>query len=313
MSDGVIDVSFVDVSGSPASSALTVSNASTEVTTAAGALVPAANSQSQLAAQVQADVESFTQIFANIHNQRVIKYFSPVNTDKSDIANQKAFLLGYLTINIEEDSIGEMMRKQYFFNAVVGAEFEGITKTYGVPIDTFQASVAYEPQVALIFKERTINGADLPLRKYKLWNEISFRLTANNIPRTSADLRNLASKIKLQFFSGIPYSYWTGLHRVNYYDPLKGYRFNREFQSKAIGQETYRRILAINGDTLDSSLISESILSPPTIQYIQTVSGIVQKPIPNRIGNLYFSRAEYKQKGIPDKILVDAFGSPIHS
>ena len=265
-------------------------------------------------------IQTFTQSqilsqqWASIHNERVTKYFRTSNKDQSDIAKQKQFLSSLVRINPTEDSVIEQIRKVMFFNDVCGFQYSNLAPVYGMPMMSFQNEVEYQPQVLLVFREREINTSDLPLRKYKLEKEISFRLFNEDIPKNNAQLRALANKIKSKFWvGGKAFSYTsgtsTGTTVYRYKDENKGYRLAIEVSTRATAISLIEKLVEITGTKYDVNKLSTtkfSKVSKP--EKITVLSNRVDKPVKGRFGKLYLYSVQYKQKGVRDKILIDQMG-----
>jgi hypothetical protein len=266
-------------------------------------------------------IETFTQSqtlsnqWASIHNERVAKYFRSNNRDQSEEARKRQFLASLIRINPLEDSVIEQIRKVMMFNDVCGYAYNGLAPVYGVPMMQYQNEVEYQPQLMFRFRERLISTTDLPLRKYKLEKEISFRLFNEDIPKTDIQLKALATRIKAKFFAGgKAFSYTsgaaTGTTVYRYKDEDKGYRLAIECSVKATVMSLIDKLLDVSGTKYDANKLSTTKFAKTVAsEKITVLSKRVDKPRKGRFGKLHLYQVEYKQKGIRDKILIDSLGA----
>lgn len=261
--------------------------------------------------QTFTDTQIDVQQFASLHNKRVRNYFKPNNNDKSEIAKERAYLASRLIIDPTKSSKIDCIFNCLWFDLQIANAFENVAKVYGTPIRQFQSEVAFKPQICFTFKEREINKQDLPLRNYKLEKEISFRLNDVNVPKTNAQLKTLAQKIKTKFWtSGRAYNYNAGLNNYRYKDDDNGYRLSIDMASTTKAKELIDKLLDIqNVKYVESKLRTTKFTKPTKVELIPTVNGRKQKPIRGRTGKLYLFKVEFKQSGIIDKILIDQMGN----
>ena len=140
--------------------------------------------------------------FAQIHNERVRKYFKRNPSDQSEEAKTRQYLASTLLINPAKSSKVDCIFECLRFELQIANALNGLANVYGMPMLQYQSQVEFQPQILLRFREREINKSDLPLRKYKLEKEISFRLFNEDVPKNNIQLRALANKVKSQFFAG---------------------------------------------------------------------------------------------------------------
>lgn len=255
------------------------------------------------------EIQTLISQFGSIHNVRVREYFRTSNSDQSEIAKQRAFLGVLLTINPARDNLIACIFKFLFFYMVAGSAFEGMAKVYGTPIRQFQSDVAFQPQVMIIFKEREINKADLPLRKYRLQKEISFRLQAEKVPKNKAELKTLANKCRLIFFpSGKAFSYTAGLTSYRYTDEEGGYRLSIDSNSKTTALALIDKALDVQGRKYQASKLKITNFEKSTPEKITVLGTRVDKPTRGRVGKLYCYEIQYHQTGLAPRILVNGLG-----
>ena len=252
--------------------------------------------------------------FASLHNERVNAYFRKNKADQTEIAQQKAYLKTRLLINPADDSKIDCIFNCLWFDLQVANAFSNLAYVYGVPMLQHQEQVSYQPQLMFRFKEREINKLDLPLRKYKLEKEISFRLFKEDIPKNNAQLRALANKIKARFFAANKaYNYTSGASSgttvYRYKDEDKGYRLAIEVNSKASAVKLIENFVELTGTKFALDKLSATAFTKDsTPEKITVLSNRVNKPVKGRYGKMYLYQVEYKQQGIRDKILLDQMG-----
>jgi hypothetical protein len=261
--------------------------------------------------QTFTDTQSRISQFAQLHNARVRKYFKRNPRDQSEEARTRQYLSSSLQIDPTKASKLDCIFECLRFELQVANALSGLAPVYGIPVQQFQSEVAFKPQIMLKFREREINQADLPLRKYKLEKEISFRLLEKNIPKNNIQLKALATKIKAKFWvAGKAYSYTSGLTNYRYKDDENGYRLAIDLPSKATAAKLIDLLLDIQGVKYDESKLSYTKFTKPTVVEKQTIlSNRVNKPIRGRTGKLYLYQVEYKHNGIVDKVLINQMGN----
>jgi hypothetical protein len=261
--------------------------------------------------QTFTDTQIDIQQFSTLHNERVRNYFKRNNQDQSQIAKDRAYLAGRLTLNPANDSMIDCIFKCLWFDLQIANAFENVAKVYATPIRQFQSDVAFKPQICFIFREREINKSDLPLRKYKLEKEISFRLNDKNIPKNNQQLRALATKIKAKFWqAGKAFNYTSGLTSFRYKDDDNGYRLAIDTNTKPVAMKLIDLLLDIQNIKYDESKLRYTKFTKLTTPEKETIlSNRVEKPVRGRTGKLYLYKVEYKHSGIIDKILIDQMGN----
>lgn len=260
-------------------------------------------------------VESFRQVqtlisqFGSIHNVRVRNYFRRRNSDQSEIAKQREFLGVLLTINPSRDNLLLCIFKFLFFYMLAGTAFDGLAQVYGTPVRQFQSDVSFQPQIMIIFKERTINKADLPIRNYRLQKEMSFRLKADKVPRNNTELKTLANKCKQLFFpSGKAFTYTSGLNSYRYKDEEGGYRLSVDVVTRQVALALINKALDVQNLNFDESKLSVSEFKKSKVTKIRALGRSVNKPTRGRTGRLYCFQIEYHQTGIAPRVLVNPNG-----
>jgi hypothetical protein len=164
--------------------------------------------------------------------------------------------------------------------------------------------------VTLYFKEDLADTEDgyAPLDA-----EISFRLrNETELTMTPAKAQILANKIRTEFATGNGYRWRKGRELLNYTDKAKGYHFQVYAATEAEGREVIRKIMSLQGDTIDSSLLKISRLAepPPIVPGMHFVFGKSRrKPRTRPVGYVRFIYAELHVWGVQNAtVLVDRSG-----
>ena len=255
------------------------------------------------------DTQTLMEQFADIFNARVAKYFQTATNDTSDSAKIKQFISQELQINLEVDTLPKINWKQNFFNETAGYAFSNLAPVYATPVWDSQADIVFSPQIFVVFSEIQINQSDLPLRNYKLTKQMSCRLLPSHVPTGIPQLKSLAQKVHNAFFTGTtPMSYTSGLTTYRYSDPTNGYRLSIDCGSLVTAEKLINAMLSIQGLELNTGNLSTIQRNKPTAQQLLVLGKEVNKPTFGRIGKLYFRQAQYHQKGIAPRILVNNAG-----
>lgn len=237
-------------------------------------------------------------ITAKIQNFALDEFFVINEADTSELANAKREMLTGLRIDNEVDNAITRVEKQ--LNYLILSFGEGIGKFYGTPVEHFQSTKKFQPQVTIIFKELTINDQDLPLRNYYLEKEVSIRLLKENIPKSEDELEELRVKI-VEAFGGFTYTS-SKTNVYTYTDKQEGLAFSVAAE-REIAKTIIEKAMSIQNMQYSDRLLVEKIY--PDNQPVKTnvLGKEVNEPNQGRWGEVRFNRIEYKQGGIVDRIL----------
>ena len=120
-----------------------------------------------------------------------------------------------------------------------------INNCYGIPIDYYQESVSFRPQVHLFFRQdsNAVSGDREPIK-----GQISFRLiNETSATMTEAKARLLATKIKNEFALNNGYIWKKGKISCIYKDQEHGLKLNIFSLSENEGKEVINKVVDIIG------------------------------------------------------------------
>jgi hypothetical protein len=233
-----------------------------------------------------------------LHNKRVNAYYTTTTASKTGSPKQrlKAALL------IEDTDTADICQLKFItFVSLIDPLPQSI---YGIPVDDFDALVVYKPQITLFFEETKTDAKTAKRKQHRI--QTSFRLmdqTSENI--TDAKIIEYKNAIKTQFPA--TYKHQTGVNKYSYIDKPKGYQSIIASDTREHAKELLTKVLAIQGHTLDKSLLSESIYAEKDFSAspTKTILGVEYKQPKKRPTALVrLIRAELKIHGKPDDILL---------
>jgi hypothetical protein len=257
--------------------------------------------------------EHLQDTWRRVHNRRVREHFRDLSDPSSawdeTIETARGGLRVACTMD-DTDSADMTIIRTLLFWVVLGEAAALQAPIYGIPIDRYQQSVKFAPQVTMYFKE---DLADVEEGYAPIDAEISFRLMSET-PQTitEADLNRLATKIRNEFATGSGYRWRKGRMVLSYKDVEHGYNFFLHAYSETEGREVLNKILDLQNDTINLNMlrINELAAAPPIVPPTQTILGKPRR-LPRRrpVGYVRFIYADVNIWGIPNAIcLVDRSG-----
>ncbi len=121
---------------------------------------------------------------------------------------------------------------------------------FGINFDQLNESVAYRPQVKLVFRQ---DAAAVPSGKRAVEGELTFRLMdETSESMTEAKAKLLAKKIKTEFALGNGYIWKKGKHLISYKDPALGLNSNILAISEAEGIKVAKKLIDVTGGVYDA-------------------------------------------------------------
>jgi hypothetical protein len=237
-------------------------------------------------------------ITAKIQNFALDDFFVVDEADTSELADAKREMLAGLRIDNEVDN--SVTRIEKMLNLLILSFNDGIGKFYGTPIERFQSTRKFEPQVTIIFKELTINDQDLPLRNYYLEKEVSIKILRENIPKSEDELEELRVKI-VDAFGGFTYTS-SKTNVYTYRDKQDGLYFSIA-ADREIAKTIIEKALSIQEMQYSDRILVEKVYPENQPSKIDVLGKQVDEPNQGRWGEVRFNRIEYKQGGIVDRIL----------
>lgn len=253
------------------------------------------------------DWEHFQSTLISVQNKRIREEFA--GEDDDSISTPRSSLKQACLLK-DNDSAIQTMCRLWMFYVVLGQASALHPPIYSMPVDLYQQSVKFQPQVTLLFREDVddVEEGFVPIK-----SELSFRIrgkTEDNI--SQADLRDIATRIRSEFASGAGYRWRKGRISMTYRDLKKGYRVRVQAASESEGREVIGKILDLQGDTIDRSKITINTLdeAPPIIPPTRSILGKSRR-LPRRrpVGWVRFLWAEAHVWGVPNSIvLIDRTG-----
>lgn len=248
--------------------------------------------------------EHLQNVLIQVHNRVVREEFRDVDGSDDNISTSRASLRSASLVR-DSDSATTAIGRLIFFYMTLRKASDMHPPLYTMPVDRYQQSVKFQPQISLYFKE---DLADVEPGFEPLDSELSFRLqgkTEDNLSR--ADLVSVATRIRSEFSSGNGYRWRKGRISVNYRDKARGYQLRVQAFSESQGKEVIGKILDLQGDTIDRSklLITQLDDTPPIIPPTKTIVGRPRR-LPRRrpVGWVRFQFAEAHVWGVPNSIML---------
>ena len=251
--------------------------------------------------------EHLQSVIMQVHNRIVRDEFN--DADDDDISTPRASLKTACLLK-DSDSILQTLIRYWLFYVDIRKASDLQLPIYAIPTDRYQQQVKFAPQITLYFKE---DLEDVETGYSPIDAEISFRLQNERFDTVSqSELNTLATKIRSEFATGTGYYWRKGRVKINYRDPGKGYLLSLNAVSESEGRTVIGKVLDIQGDTIDPSLLTFRSLAvaPPTVPPTESILGKSRR-LPRRmpVGNVRFIWAECHLWGIPEPVtLVDRSG-----
>jgi hypothetical protein len=213
----------------------------------------------------------------------------------------------------DSDTAEMMQMRNDLFYIIYGKAKRLQAPIYGIPVETYQESVKFKPQVELFFAQ---DDDAVPEDRTAIQAEINFRLvneTEKTILPTEAE--RLARLIKRELANTRPtYTFDKGKHVCTYYDSDRGYNLQIYSLTPEEGERVVRKILSIQDHPFEDDFFR---FSTPKRNSVNNPSGTRlvygkqrKKPRWRPTGKVSFRWASLKIHGQPrDVILVDTTGS----
>lgn len=250
------------------------------------------------------DWEHLQNVLMQVHNRIVRDEFRDLDADDDDITTPRTSLRSACLVR-DSDSATTVLNRFFLFYVMIGKASDFHPPLYTMPIDRYQQSVVFQPQVTLYFKEDLDDVADgfAPIDA-----ALSFRIQHETEDTISqAELIALTNKIRAEFATGSGYRWRKGRLSMSYRDLKKGYRLRVQAYSEAEGREVIGKILGLQGDTIERSNLNINQLdeAPPIIPETKTILG-KRRRMPRRrpVGWVRFIYAEAHVWGVPNPIIL---------
>ena len=201
--------------------------------------------------------EQFQDVSKKVWNKLIREYFRDVPGSEAnlDLSTPRQALLK-ACIHKEDDALTLTIGRTLLFLHSTTWLRNQYPVIAGTLLDEIDGGVAYRPRVTLYFVE---DADDVEAGYSPVEMECSFRLPNETSTTVSkAELTTLANKIKIKFGAGSGYVFRKGRLLVNYRDRSKGYDFRLRARDLTDAKELIKDVLALNGDTLDDTLLKFS-------------------------------------------------------
>lgn len=260
------------------------------------------------------DVEHVQAVIRRYINKEVRESFSDLGGDDwdPDITTSRGSMRKALT-HEDSDPLVLTALRMFLYYFTYGQARALQAPVYGIPVQSFQESVKFHPQIRLYFYE---DFSDREIPNTPVTGEISFRLigeTESTINESKA--RTYANKIKTLFASGAGFSWHKGKELWTYYDLARGYKLQIYAFSESEARRVIEQVLDIQGHSpdWDEHLIDSTKrknLKTTSTQKTEFIYG-KQRKLPRRLPatHVRFKFAELHVWGLPNGItLVDRTG-----
>lgn len=248
--------------------------------------------------------EHLQNVLMQVHNRIVRDEFRDVEGDDDNISTSRSSLRSASLIR-DSDSATTVLNRFFLFYVMLRKASDMHPALYTTPVDRFQQTIEFQPQVTLYFKE---DIEDVEPGYAPLDAQLSFRIkNESGGTTTEAELRNIATRIRTEFATGNGYRWRKGRVQVNYRDTRLGYRLLVQAFSDSEGKKLIRKVMDLQGDAPDGSRFTLNLLdqTPPTVPPTRTIVGKPRR-LPRRrpVGWVRFQWAEAHIWGLQNGIIL---------
>lgn len=254
------------------------------------------------------DWEHFQSTLIQVQNRRVRREF--LGEDDDSIATPRSSLKQACLLK-DNDSAIQTLNRLWLFYIVLGEARALHPPLYTMPMDIYQQTVQFAPQVTLFFAEsKDDTDEEFP----PLDAQLSFRIQNETHETFSpANARIFANKIRAEFAGGTLYRWQKGRIKMVYKDKSKKYQLTVNVSTESTGRDLIGKILSLQGDTIDNDhlSISRRAGNPPILPPSKNIYGKTRRlPRKRPVGYVRFRYAEAHIWGLNNAItLVDATGT----
>jgi hypothetical protein len=243
-----------------------------------------------------------------IQTSRVNDSFSDVIEDSGypNLSNPRHALAWCCSIKSDDTDVMVIMRVLlYYLLSRKARDFH--PTMFATPETHFHDSIAFKPQVQLLFLENRLEAHNANRRPLR--TQISYRLmNVDPTTYTRQEMISLATKIRDTFVTPTIYSFEKGAIIGSYKDKENGYELRILGKDEPEIRSVISKVLSLNDLTLDDQYltISESRRTYPTsTDEITILNESYAKPIQRPTATVHFVRAELKLFGMRhSKLLV---------
>lgn len=259
------------------------------------------------------EVENIQSLIRRYLNRQVREDFKDLGGDdwEPEVGTTRGAMRHALT-HQDSDSLLMTQTRMFLYYFTYGKAQALQAPIYGTPVDEFQQTFRFHPQVRLFFYEdqSLVEDSYQPVKA-----DISFRLmNETEITMTPANAKTIAGKINSLFATGKGFTWKKGRETWAYYDDSKGYRLRLLAWNEVEAKKVIEQVLDIQGHTPDWERFLSTTLKKrnfPTIPPTKFIYGKQRRlPRDRPIAFVRFRYAELKIWGMNNAInLVDKTGT----
>lgn len=253
--------------------------------------------------------EHLQQVVRLVHNRIVKEEFADLGDDSwdEDITIPRGSLRIACTMLDNDTAEMTLIRMHLFYLSLRKAQ-DMQAPMVGIPLDSFQESRKYKPQIMLYFQE---DWQDVDPNYQPVKGIITIRLmNQESTSITNAEVVGWANKIKSSFGTGTGFVWRKGKEMSSYLEKDKGYQLQLLVRDEAEGKKVVEQVLDIQGHSPDWSNFQHKINENPTMAYPtipgnQTILGkTYKKPRKRPIADVRFQYAALNVHGFPKPIIL---------
>ena len=245
------------------------------------------------------------------YNRLILQHFNDV-ADDADLSVPRASLKLACT-HLENDSLAATMLRIMIFEMTLRGSSSLQPAIYGIPVQEFEASTKYLPQIKLFFLE---DFQDVDAGYQPVQGEVTLRVSGNaGANLTMAEVQVFAQRIK-QVFATPPFIWRKGWDKYTYRDRAEGIDLRILARSEVEAKRLIEAVLDIRPTTPDWSNFKSHIDDNPSANYPVNPGNRVILGQSRRIyrkrprADVRFRYATLNIQGLPNPInLVDLSGT----
>jgi hypothetical protein len=255
--------------------------------------------------------EHLQDILKKTLNREVREWFSDVGDEnwQPDVTTPRASLRVACT-HQENDTMDITILRMLFFQMLVkgllsDADIFSNMPFYSMPIEAYQQTVKFLPQVILYFRE---DYEDVESGYKPIDAQIGFRIP-NEVSEsyTEAKAQALANKIRSEFAVNNGYRWRKGRVKASYIDKEKGYQLIIAAYSEGEAREIINKVLDLQNDSIDNDCLTFSSLggTPPIVPPSKLIYGKSRRlPRTRPVGYVRFQWAELHLWGLQNPVVL---------
>lgn len=239
-----------------------------------------------------------------VYNREVNEWFRDIDDPLPDNSTPRKQAKKACLIQSKDSQNLSLIKMLTFRHLVQQAHLR--TETYGIPVDTYQETVTFRPQVHLFFRQdsNAVVGDKRPVE-----GEISFRLiTETSATMTETKARLLASKIKNEFAINNGYIWKKGKIKCVYQDFDNGLDLRLLCLNETEGIEVINKVCDVVQSPYNSNYLKiqepkrNSVTNPTSSQLVYGKQRRKQRWRPT--ANVRFRYAVLSVHGMQNRIIL---------